>query len=226
MIIPIFFFGACSDDSNEEAVEMEYEYFPLDSGRYFVYDVDSVIYRKDGSLIVVDSFQYQVKEVIAGEFYDNEGRLSHILEVYKRIDSNQIWSLTNLRSLTLSDYRIIKQEAQFTNNETQLINRIKFVFPPQRGKEWDANALASEEELTYKITDKGIQQTINNKTYNNCVVVLQKDLSVAIEIKYAYEVYAKNTGMIYSEDLDTKIDSYGNYYEGYFRKNILIESGI
>ncbi len=66
--------------SNNETVKYYYNYFPLDVGAWIEYDVVDIIHSQSGS----DTAEYQLKEIAAEEFLDNEGRLTYRIERYWR----------------------------------------------------------------------------------------------------------------------------------------------
>ena len=66
--------------SNNESVKYYYNYFPLDVGAWIEYEVVDIIHSQLGS----DTAEYQLKEIAAEEFLDNEGRLTYRIERYWR----------------------------------------------------------------------------------------------------------------------------------------------
>src|SRR5688572_302830 len=65
-------------------------YFPLDSGRYIIYDVDSIVHHDgDDNTLKPDSlktyYNFQVKEQTDSSFIDGEGRKAWYVSRYKRL---------------------------------------------------------------------------------------------------------------------------------------------
>ena len=53
---------------------MGYDYYPYAIGNWAIYEVDSINYNDNTTPTTIDTFSYQVKELYADTFTDNEGR--------------------------------------------------------------------------------------------------------------------------------------------------------
>ena len=91
MFRPLLFFSiitliinACSERTTldpEPFDDSQYSYFPLQTGKYLIYQVDSIIYDfAPGGGTVRDSFRTFVKEIFADTLSDQTGQLNFTIE--------------------------------------------------------------------------------------------------------------------------------------------------
>src|SRR5437868_5456454 len=92
-IFALVLFSSCNDETEKDPGSTEaeslYRYFPLKEGNYIVYHVDSIIhsYIDDSTNnpdSLIDTFQYEVKEVVDSDFIDGEGDLAWRITRYQR----------------------------------------------------------------------------------------------------------------------------------------------
>lgn len=99
---------ACDKSSPEpEAPAYPYAYYPLDTGLYRIYQVDSIIYNET---FANDTTSWQVMEVLTDTFYDLEGHLNYTIERSRRSDATQPWEIINVWQVGAIDGRIEKAE--------------------------------------------------------------------------------------------------------------------
>ncbi len=164
-------------------------------GSWIVYKVDSIVFSDFGGGTVqkIDTFIYQVKEIISEKFTDNAGKETNRIERYKRAADSLPWQITNVWISNLGDNDLQKVEE---NNRY-----VKLVFPVYENKTWNGNQFNSFDALDY--TYIGIKQPVvlNGYTFDNTITVLQNDSTDDnfIEKSYAKEIYAINIGMVYKQ---------------------------
>lgn len=197
VFLGLLFVPGCSEDENFQP-DFKYEYFPLDTGRYVTYEVDSIVY--DDFTGTVDTFQYQLKETIASTFKDNQGRTNYRLQRYFRPSDTAKWRIGDVWFTIRTDERAEKIE------ENQRF--IKLVFPPERGATWQGNRFINTtdnidyyEDWTYEITELDVAATYNDLQFDSTLTVDQVDKENQIEKTRAIETYAKGVGLIYKEFL-------------------------
>ena len=181
---------SCKKDSDlSQNPDLGYNYFPVDSGRWIVYKADSIVHNDFTG--TVDTFRFQIMEVMAGDFKDNEGRVSQRLERYKRENETSSWKIKDVWWMTKTATRAEQSEE----------NRryIKLAFPVKNGQSWDGNALNTETAQHYSYEDVHEPYQINGLSFDSVVTVLQQDQLNIIEKKYSIEKYAKGVGMVYKE---------------------------
>ena len=81
----LLFISSCKKEDDSSTVvpeDLTQQYFPIDSGLTRFYEVDSVFW--DPFTQTRDTIHYSLKEVIAGTFIDNQGRLAQRIERFKQ----------------------------------------------------------------------------------------------------------------------------------------------
>lgn len=180
--------------SNNEAVKYYYNYFPLDVGAWIEYEVVDIIHSQLGS----DTAEYQLKEIAAEEFLDNEGRLTYRIERYWRDDSNANWSIKDVwySNKTKTTAEKVEENIRFT----------KLIFPINTSKYWDGNAYNNLEEWEYYYDSLHKPKVINNLSFDSTITVIQRDNENVVEYEKVKEVYAVDIGLIYKSHIDLDIN--------------------
>ncbi|MBL7779296.1 MAG: hypothetical protein JNK66_13530 [Chitinophagales bacterium] len=178
------------------AIDYHYNYFPLETGKYVAYDVDSITYTYvSGGTPQRDTVRYQTKELVADTFYDNLNQLNYRLEVYRRANSSDSWNIWKVWSAKAATTNTQKDEDE--------LNFIKLIFPPKEGATWEGNIYLPETD-PYKVfrnwnyTYSSVHQpySVNGLSFDSTLTVNQVDAQLAIEKTFRKEVYAKNVGLI------------------------------
>lgn len=195
----------CADPEPEpEAPAYPYAYYPLDTGKFIVYQVDSIIYNET---FANDTTSWQVMEMLTDTLYDLEGRLNYRIERYRRPDADAAWEILNIWQVMRRDGTVEKIE----NN----LRFVKMVTPLRAGESWDGhvymgglddlpfdyecNRLSYYEGWKYSYSDVGSAYTVNGVQFPNTVSVLQEGDSNLIWFDQGLEVFAKDIGLIYKE---------------------------
>ena len=187
-----FFFGC--NKSNNESVKYYYNYFPLEVDGWVEYDVVDIIHSELGS----DTAEYQLKEIAAEEFLDNEGRLTYRIERYWRDDSNANWSVKDVwySNITRTTAEKVEENMRFT----------KLIFPINISKYWDGNAYNNLEEWEYYYDSLHKPKLINNLSFDSTITVIQRDNENVVEYEKVKEIYAVDIGLIYKSHIDLDIN--------------------
>ena len=187
-----FFFGC--NKSNNESVKYYYNYFPLEVDGWVEYDVVDIIHSQLGS----DTAEYQLKEIAAEEFLDNEGRLTYRIERYWRDDSNANWSIKDVwySNKTRTTAEKVEENVRFT----------KLIFPINTSKYWDGNAYNNMEEWEYYYDSLHKPKLINNLSFDSTITVIQRDNENVVEYEKVKEIYAVDIGLIYKSHIDLDIN--------------------
>lgn len=183
------------------APKFPYNYYPLDTGKYWEYAVDSIIYHETTAN---DTTFWYVREELVDTFYDLEDHLNFIIERSRRKTIADAWEVVNTWSVQAIDGKVIRNE----NN----LRFIKLASPPVEGVQWDGNAylgglddlpfdaecnrLIYYEGWDYSYSDIEASYTIPSFNFENTISVEQKGDSNLIWFDYAKEVYADEVGMI------------------------------
>lgn len=188
LVLLLFLVMSCKKET-ELPVEMGYKYFPINTGHWVIYDVDSVYYNDFTSQ--VDSFKFQIMETVESVFTDNEGRETQRLERYKRFSDTTDWYLKDVwvENLTTTTAEKIEENMRL----------IKLIFPPKEKEKWDGNLYNTIGTQNYEYLNVHSAYALNNKTYDSTLTVMQKQEYTLISEKFEKEVYAAHIGLIYKK---------------------------
>lgn len=184
----IFFYSCKKDNSQSETPYIGVNYTPLAIGNWIIYDVDSTY--KSGFTNYVHA-HYQIKEVVADTFIDDEGRIAYRMERFRK-DSIQYpdWTIYQVWSARLTS-------TEFERNEDN--NRfIKMSFPVKFGKSWNGNSKNIFERMDYEFSDVHVNEQIGTFNFDSVTTVLHTDDTTnLIKPEFEYEKYATNVGLVY-----------------------------
>jgi hypothetical protein len=174
------------------------EYFPLQTGKYIIYSVDS-IYFYDVTM-TSDTFHYQLMEMVDSTITDAFGNVTYVIKRYVRPDDASDWTLKRIWSAMLYSDRAEKQEEN--------LRFIKLHFPVILNKSWRGNAYIPVDSVhiykpdwvyTYKTMDTTLN--LNQQVLDSCIVVQQLNDQNQIEKHIEREMYQKGTGLVYKESI-------------------------
>ncbi len=127
----LFLISSCGDNVIEEPDESiyGYEFFPLEVGHTWEYQVDSVVIFQGGSSNIFSTsfIQEEVTELLSEE---GDEKTYKIVRRY-RPDQDSEWILQDVWQVAKSDSRATKTEEN--------LRFIKLVFPATKDKKWDGN---------------------------------------------------------------------------------------
>lgn len=174
------------------------DYYPTNSGKFVIYDVDSIVYTD----LPKDTlrYKYRIKEKLADSFTDNEGKPAIRLERYiKRY--NPVKSYDSIPWTMLEVWMVNAGQTSIQVRESN-VRFTKLIFPIQEKADWNGNANNTLGELLYNFDYIDKPETINKVTLEKVLLVKQKDYRTAISYQYSAEKYAKGVGLVYREIQD------------------------
>lgn len=201
---------ACGRETEPFEMDFDHAYFPLELGRAWEYEVDSIIFAS--SIAGSDSVRCLVREEVKEFFITSNGDTVYRVERFERPDESQDWQIRKVVALSRS-------KSQATRTEDNL-RFIKLVFPFREGANWDGNLhidknlriiVAGEllemfKDWDYRILGKGMPFNNGIRNFDDAVVVSLADSENLIERRFVREVYANGIGLVYMEQqiLDTQ----------------------
>ena len=210
VVICAFLFS-CHDKKDSLTIDYKDTYYPLDTGKYLVYDVDSISCYNTN--FIIDTVHYQYKEMVTDTFYDNQNRLNYELSYYRRADANSPWVFDRKWSAFKTLNNVQKNEGD--------LRFIKLVFPPQPAFTWDGNLYIAKippydifENWNYQYITVDAPYSINAYNFDSAAVVVDVADSNFVSKHWRKEVYAKHIGKVY-EEYEMKTKQYAdNWYTG------------
>lgn len=216
MLRPFLFFSiialiisACNERTTldpEPFDDSHYGYFPLQTGKYLVYQVDSIIYDfAPGGGTVRDSFRTFVKEIFEDTLRDQTGQLNFTIERYERKSDTTAWILKSITTAARTETQAIRTEDNF--------RFLKLVFPLDTRSEWDGNIWIDENreiEIAgerirpftnwgYEVDSIDVQAIVGQFTFDSTLLVTEADDKNIIERRLSRVRYAKHIGVVWRE---------------------------
>lgn len=192
LVILVIILSSCKNDNDSNGPVIDYGYYPIDTGRFVVYDVQEIVI--DSAAGVYDTTNYQIKEVFESHFIDIENRLAVRIERYKRKDSLFGWEIKDVwyANRLTGSVQVVEENIRF----------VKIIFPVTLSETWDGNNYNTESTEEYEITGIDESWSINQLDFDSVLTVTQLLDSTLIYKYHKEEKYAKNIGLIYKIDLD------------------------
>mgnify|MGYP005666398915 CR=1 FL=1 len=200
----IVWFSACKREL-AEPIDFKYEYFPLEIGRSWTYQQDTIIFDPDVGVVRKDSTTTFLREVIVDTFRNNTGELLFRVEQYSRTADTLPWQIKKV--LTMN--RNAEQAVRTIDN----LRFVKLIFPPTNRQRWDGNAsfdeftkvtLAGEnvemfKGWSYVITNSDTTLQLGDLSFEQVVKVEPSDYVSFIELRSVQEYYAPEVGLVYRQ---------------------------
>lgn len=206
VVLTVAVFSCKKADDVPAPPQAEQEYFPLEKGKWVIYDVDSTIW--DDTFCIKRFYHYQIMHIVADTFSDEQGRLSYRIETRIRKKPEDEWQrqTTFYATNTKTELEIVRDQLRF----------IKMIFPITENGNWDGNSyiLTQDPELSFykgwTYTYKKLKHQFNSgfEVFDNTVTVEAVDEAISdpelFEDIYAsrtksVETYASGVGMVYRE---------------------------
>jgi hypothetical protein len=190
-------------DEDLSGIDLGYGYFPLELGKYVIYEVDSSWRDDIIGPIGAGHLSYILRDRNESIFLDEEGREAIRVERQRQVAGG--WVMKDVWS------RVITPTFAEQNEENVIF--IKHNFPVIEGKSWDGHARATPLSVqqyykadnipfdwSYTYRDLDSPFSINGLQFDSTVTVIQIDRPAAFGITlYSEEVYAKHVGMVYKK---------------------------
>jgi hypothetical protein len=164
------------------------EYYPLTTGKFVVYQVDSVVYTE----IPRDTltYTYLLKEKITDAFTDNTGNEAYRLERYVKTGTtadSQPWRLKEVWMVNAinNSIQVVEDNKRYT----------KLVFPVVVDKSWNGNAFNSDPVKNYRYDYVDRSESFAG-TAHTVLRVRQFEFRTKISYELNAEKYAKQVGLV------------------------------
>lgn len=183
------------------------DYFPLQTGKYITYQLDSLVYVAFGTRDTIRS--YQVKYLVDTTIQDNIGRTARRIFRFIRKNNTAPWTPDATFMAVVGSNQI-----EWVENNMRFI---KLHLPIENNFSWKGNSYIDTysansqvrylDDWDYIYRDVNVQDTIGNQTLNNVLTVLQRDEIIGqpgdpssySEENVGIEKYAKGIGMVYKK---------------------------
>lgn len=172
-------------------LDLGYAYFPNNVGTFIEYEVDSTSWVAD----VSTEYNFFLREEYVETFIDNEGQLAMRVDRYKRTNASDPWNFDSSWSQkrTSTTAERIESNARY----------VRLVFPINSERSWDGNAYNETESWTHGYSSIGGQHIVNASfIFDDVVRVNQRNVSNLIDQEEAWEIYARDLGLVHKRFRD------------------------
>jgi hypothetical protein len=226
---------ACTKENELFKTASPGDYFPLQTGKYITYNLDSTVFISFGTRDTV--IKYQVKDSVETKITDNLGRPAYRIVRYIRKNASQAWSPSNTFMATATGTTI-----EFIENNLRFV---KLISPVKEDVTWNGNtyltidpypsyAFSSDFMGGWEYTYKNVNSRITVGTFNldSTITVTEIDYTFAnpqiagtqyAEKTYSIEKYAKRIGLVYKEFLHWEYQGNTKSYKGFGVKLTMID---
>lgn len=177
--------AGCGKEESAQPIDAGYEYYPLKVGSWIEYQVDSV--WRDDNFSLLDSTSYRLKQVIAANYLDPEGRPSQRLERFK-LNENGDWVIRDVWTATRT------MAAMEVTEEN--VRRLKISFPVREARTWDTNIYNAEPELMVAAREVDEPYSLGEHSFPQTFAVRSTVAGNPISTRDLEERYAYGIGMI------------------------------
>lgn len=182
--------SACSKMADVEPNQLGYDFYPLESGRFAIYDLTDITYSLTAP---ADTHAYQLKEVVKESFPDLAGTTSYRIERYTREEPDQPWEIDSVWTSRQTPNQVVTNENS--------VPFVKMIFPLRENQKWNGNAFNNLEEDEYVMKKIDKAYSVGASKFDQTVTVVQGSDSSLVNQDKRTEVYAKSVGLIYKEKI-------------------------
>ena len=182
--------SSCQYATNEP-IKPDFDYFPLETGHYVIYDVQEQQYALNAAPI---QRTYQLKEVVGAPYADVTGQTAYRLMRYRRTIESQPWQADSVWSA-----RIVNNEAIRTENGRDFV---QLLFPVRNLLTWNGNRRNALGLEAYTARNVGQAYRVQDKQFDETVTIFGQADSTLISQTKRMDVYARQVGLIYKERLN------------------------
>lgn len=202
---------ACRNNSVNPEADGGSDYYPLQLGKYILYDVDSIYWNGEIGEEIPTRWQFRYDFV--DTFRNDEGQLTYTVDVRKRKASTTTFILDDVIHITP-----FKDRIEYKHNNLHFIS---FKLPVNGSVHWDPlSYILVDPEIDLKYPEFGSEMwdchyTSIGLPYNNEILYFDHsitlnqindmegdpltDTTMAAHKFYGQEIYAYGVGMVYKE---------------------------
>lgn len=176
---------SCKKEKQEPA-DLGLDYYPVAAGTWVQYSVMEV--NHDEAVSIHDTTYYELKEVIESTFIDNQGRPSVRIERYKRDAVTDNWQISDIWYATQTNAGLEKVEED--------VRFLRMSYPVRKDREWNGNVYNQQAAWDYFYEDVDVVRSYSGLSFDKTSKINQRFNHNLVEFEHAYEVYAKNIGLV------------------------------
>lgn len=193
-IVACVFYSCKKETAESTAAGVYYSYFPLQTGNWVIYDVDSIAHLTNDDATgqpdtSIATYHFKIKEIIDSDFIDGEGDQAFRISRYRQMNDTLPWDFEAVWVAVLK-----ANSAQRVEENNRYI---KLAFPMDLNTSWNGNAYNNFLEEDYSYTEIHVPRVIGGYNFDSTVSVLQVDENNFLNRIYKEEKYANHVGLVY-----------------------------
>lgn len=170
-------------------IDKGFDYFPLKTGFYQVYRVNSITYS---GLTEPETLAYELMARVTDSFPNPEGNHTYVISRFKRPNASSPWLNLDTWSARVTGREAIVNEGN--------VPFVKLFFPVKANITWDGNKYNSMNEDTYQVIAFQQPHTAGGTTFEQAVTIEQENNEdFIVFLDQRKEVYAKDAGLVGKE---------------------------
>ena len=190
-LLSFVIFMSCEDAQEPSLDRVGLNYYPLEVGNSWVYDVLEV----NITLLNQDTLLYDLRETVVDSFTNQSGEPTFILQREKDFRDGGGFQQDSIWSVRKTENSVVVNE----NN----IGLLKLVFPLVDGAEWDGNSFNGGNNRDFSLNFISTDTTVQTNTFSEVIRLVLDDIPNNLTgIDQKYEFYAPDVGLI-SKDYTT-----------------------
>jgi len=183
----VLFFQSCDNNSTEPL--NVYDYFPLEIGRYQIYDVKEETYSAGVKAPVIRT--YQEKDEIERMSTNSQGIPTYIFSRSTRVLSTDYWQ--KIKEFSVEKY----PDRLLTNIDNQTF--LSLVFPIDEKVTWNGNTYNNLDVENYRYQNINKPQQKGTINFDNSLTVLERKDTSIINRYIGIKQYGLGAGLISDE---------------------------
>ncbi|QKZ14269.1 hypothetical protein [Spirosoma sp. KUDC1026] len=188
LLSALLLLGACQSDGSTLPDDGA-DYFPLETGRYVIYNVTEERFLPNSS--PAQQTTYQLKEVTGPVYTDVTGQPAYRLLRYRRSTGTQVWTADSIWSVR----RVMNEMIRAENG----LDFVALAFPISNRLRWNGNRYNQLAEDPYELRNSGQPYRVSSQQFDATVTALMQDDSTLLSRGKRLAVYARQVGLIYRE---------------------------
>ncbi|ADB37698.1 hypothetical protein [Spirosoma linguale] len=179
--------GGCRRGTDAPGIP-EYDFMPLEAGRYRIYDVQETQYARNTLPL---QHSYRLKETVGPAYTDVSGHRAYRLLRYRQTSNSLSWQPDSIWSVRLVNNEVIR-----TENGRDFVS---LLYPVSNGLRWNGNRYNLWQSEEYEARNVGQPFSVSGKEFGETVTVIASNDSTLIGQTKRVDIYAHQIGMIYKE---------------------------
>lgn len=197
---------SCKREADTFSLVPVTDYYPLQVGKYIIYQLDSTVFTNFETTKEIHS--YQVKDIVDAQITDNENRPAFRVRRMIR-DSAGTSDWADLATFFVTP---LNNSIEYVENNLRFI---KLKSPIRENYFWKGNSYINSDgnldymkSWEYNYSNVGQPYYVGEKTIDNTITVLQSDETIGdpvmfpnnlASVNYSVEIYGKDIGLIYKD---------------------------